>query len=90
MYIYNFKVGALNMLSLHYVYIARNASAQKQQQTDDSLIEENEYHMLEPFLEHEGSADSGVGASGSGDGEFTDVKRYAKEPIPSTKTIKGK
>lgn len=46
--------------------------------------------MLEPFLEYEGSADSGIGASGSGDGEFTDVKRYAKQPIPSTKTIKGK
>lgn len=45
--------------------------------------------MLGPILEYEGSGDSGVGASGSGDGEFTDVKRYAKQPIASTKTIKG-
>ena len=39
--------------------------------------------MLEAFLGPEGTGDSGIGASGtsSGDGEFTDVKKYAKEPI---------
>ena len=54
--------------------------------TPESPTEENEYHTLQAFLGLEGSADSGVGASGtsSGDGEFTDVKKYAKQPFPST------
>jgi hypothetical protein len=52
-------------------------------ETPESPAEENEYHMLEAFLGPEGTGDSGIGASGtsSGDGEFTDVKKYAKEPI---------
>lgn len=84
------KGGRFKIPSLHYVYVARTPSSGKQQHTHDSLVEENEYQMLEHFLEYEGSADSGVGASGSGDGEFTDVKRYAKQPISSPNTVKGK
>ena len=52
--------------------------------TPEPSTDEGEYQVLRPDLEQDGSADSGMGSggTGSGDGGFTDPRRYRKPDFP--------
>ena len=79
------------MLSFWYIVPLPRRGINLKKETPGSPTEENEYHTLQAFLGQEGTGDRCIEASGtcSGDGEFIDVKKYAKRPFPYPQNERG-